>query len=384
MMGKVLSIAVAAAFVTVLSFSSLSCGGNDDSEIRIGAILPLAGQVAFYGTESRDGGLLAIEEINARGGLLGKKVVFLSEDDEGRPEMTINAFTRLTTRERVSMIMGSSTSGATMAITDRAQSAGVLVISPSATSFDVTQAGDFIFRACFIDPFQGVVGADFAFGDLGARRAAVLFDMGADYNRGLAEAFRDRFVELGGEIVAWEAYQTLDVDFNAQVTRIRASAPDMVFLPNYYNDVALQAVQLRGQGVTVPLLGGDGWDGLVDNAGDEVVGGFWSSAFASDTTEPRGAAFVQAFQARFGRTASQFAALGYDSIMLIAGAIESAGSTDAALVRDAMARTDGYFVTGHIRFDANRNPIKSATILEIVGTDGRLANVYRTTVNPSY
>jgi len=376
------------AIVACAASLTLSCRAEDDGSFRIGAIFPLTGPQAFFGTESRDGGLLAVERINAEGGILGRQLALLSEDDENNPALTVSAFTRLTTRERVSMIFGSSTSGATMAITDRAQAAGVLVMTPSATNINVTRAGNFIFRACFIDPFQGIVGADFAFYDLGVRRAAVLFDVGADYNTGLAEAFRDRFVELGGQIVAWESYMTGDVDFAAQVTRIRATDPELVFLPNFLNDVALQSIQLRDQGVDAILLGGDGWDGLVglmgvDGAGDEIVGGFWSAAFASDTTDPRGVAFVQAFESRFNRPASQFAALGYDSIMLIAAAIRNAGTFEVTAVRDALANIDDYFITGRIRFDEDRNPIKGAAILEIARMpDGRLANVYRTMVNP--
>jgi len=383
-MKKLVLLVLAAA----IAFSAVSCQQDDGTTFRIGAIFPLTGPQAFFGTESRDGGLLAVERINARGGLLGRQIVLLSEDDENNPALTVNAFTRLTTRERVNMVFGSSTSGATMAITDRAQRAGVLVMTPSATNINVTRAGDFIFRACFLDPFQGVVGADFAFYDLGIRRAAVLFDVGADYNTGLAEAFRDRFVALGGEVVSWQSYMTGDVDFSAQVSSIALTNPELVFLPNFLNDVALQAIQLRDQGVDAILLGGDGWDGVVGlmdagGAGDEIVGSFWSSAFASDTTEPRGVAFVQAFENRFNRPASQFAALGYDSIMLLAAAIRHAESFEAAAVRDALMEIDEYFVTGRIRFDEDRNPIKGAAILEVVRLpDGRLANVYRTMVNP--
>ena len=379
---------VLAALAAAVAFAALSCEQDDGTTFRIGAIFPLTGPQAFFGTESRDGGLLAVERINADGGLLGRQIVLLSEDDENRPELTISAFTRLTTRERVNMIFGSSTTGATLAITDRAQAAGVLVMTPSASNVAITQAGDFIFRACFIDPFQGVVMADFAFYDLELRRAAVLFDVGADYNRGLAEAFRDRFVYLGGEVVSWQSYMTLDVDFSAQVSSIAAANPDMVFLPNFLNDVALQAMQLRDQGVDAVLLGGDGWDGVVGlmdagGAGDEIIGSFWSAGFAADTTEPRGVAFVREFESRFNRPASQFAALGYDSIMLLAAAIRRAESFEAVAVRDALMEIDDYFVTGRIRFDENRNPIKPAAILEIARLpDGRLANVYRTSVIP--
>ncbi|MDR2111147.1 MAG: ABC transporter substrate-binding protein [Spirochaetaceae bacterium] len=365
--------------------ASLAFAGGEQAAsdtVTIGAVFPLSGSVAFYGTESRNGALLAIEEINAAGGLLGKKLTLLSEDDEGNAEKSVNAFTKLATRDKVSFILGSSTSGATMAMTSLAQQSKVILISPSATKTEVTKAGDYIFRTCFIDPFQGVVGADFAYNTLGSRRAAILYDAGADYNTGLAEAFRNQFKAVGGQVAADEAYQSGDVDFNAQVTRIKAANPDIVYLPNYYNDVALQAKQLRAQGVDCALLGGDGWDGLVDNAGDEVLNGFWSAGFAADTTDPRGQAFVKAYEAKFNSTASQFAALGYDTMMLVADGIKAAGSFDTAAVKAAMAKINGPYVTGNIRFDENRDPIKGAAILEIVRQDGKLANAYKTTVNP--
>jgi branched-chain amino acid transport system substrate-binding protein len=198
----------------------------------------------------------------------------------------------------------------------------------------------------------------------------------------LAESFRKQFQVVGGQIVADEAYQSGDVDFNAQATRIRAANPDVVYLPNYYNDVALQAKQLRQQGINCALVGGDGWDGLIDNAGEEVLNGYWSSGFAADTTDPKGQTFVRAYAAKFNKTASQFAALGYDTMMLVADGIKSAGSFDTTAVKGAMARLSGAYVTGNIRFDANRDPIKGAAILEIVSSGGKLANAYKTTVNP--
>jgi branched-chain amino acid transport system substrate-binding protein len=366
----------------LLTFAFLGCDGKTNDTVPIGATFPLSGPVAFYGTESRDGAQLAIDEINAAGGLLGKKLSLLAEDDEGDAAKTLNAFTKLTTRDKVSFVLGSSTSGATMAMTQQAQQNKVIIVSPSATNVDVTKAGDYVFRACFIDPFQGIVGADFAFDTLGARRAAVLYDAGADYNTGLADEFKKEFRAIGGEVVADEAYQTGEVDFNAQVTRIKAANPDVVYLPNYYSDVSLQAKQLRAQGITVALVGGDGWDGLTDNAGDEMLNGYWSSGFAADTTDAKGAAFVKAYQGKFNRPASQFAALGYDAMMLVIDGIKAAGTFDTAVVKDAIAKISGPYVTGNIRFDADRNPIKGAAILEIVKRDGKLANSYTTTVNP--
>ncbi|MCL2834360.1 MAG: ABC transporter substrate-binding protein [Treponema sp.] len=378
-MKKFVFILAALFLTTAFVFAGSS---QDTNTVSIGAIFPLSGGVAYYGNESRDGALLAMEQINAAGGLLGKKLALLSEDDEGNAEKCVNAFTKLTTRDKVGIVLGSSTSGPTTAASSLAQASKVVLISPSATAMDVTKAGDFIFRACFIDPFQGVVGADFAYDTLNARRAAVLYDAGADYNTGLADAFKTQFKALGGQLVADEAYQTNDVDFNAQITRIRAANPDVVYLPNYYNDVTLQAKQLRAQGINCALVGGDGWDSLIDNAGDEVLNGFWSSGFAADTTDPKGVAFVQAYQARFNRPASQFAALGYDTMMLVIDSIKAANSFDPSAVKTAMAKINGSYVTGNIRFDSDRNPIKGAAILEIVKKDGKLANVYKATVNP--
>jgi branched-chain amino acid transport system substrate-binding protein len=378
-MKKTIFSLLAVCCAATLAFAA---GGKDADTVSIGAVFPLSGSVAFYGTESRDGILLAIDEINASGGLLGKKLALIAEDDEGNAEKSVNAFTKLTSRDKVSYVLGSSTSGATQAMTSLAQQGKVILISPSATNTAVTRTGDYIFRACFIDPFQGVVGADFAYDTLRNRRAAILYDAGADYNTGVADSFRKQFAARGGQIVADEAYQTGDVDFNAQVTRIKAANPDIVYLPNYYNDVALQAKQLRQQGITCALVGGDGWDGLIDNAGEEVLNSFWSSGFASDTTDPKGQTFVKAFSAKFNKTASQFAALGYDTMMLVADGIKAAGTFDTAAVKTAMAKISGPYVTGNIRFDANRDPIKGAAILEIVSRSGKLTNAYKTTVNP--
>jgi len=378
-MKKIAVLLVAMVGVASMAFAG---GAKDTDTVSIGAIFPLSGGVAYYGNESRDGALLAIEQLNASGGLLGKKLALISEDDEGNAEKTVNAFTKLTSRDKVTFIIGSSTSGPTQAISTLAQRNKVVLVSPSATNIDVTKAGDYVFRACFIDPFQGVVGADFAYETLKSRRAAVLYDAGADYNTGLADAFKGQFKALGGQVVADEAYQTNDVDFNAQITRIKAANPDVVYLPNYYNDVSLQAKQLRDQGVRCALVGGDGWDSLIDNAGDEVLNGFWSSGFASDTTDPTGVAFVKAFESKFNRPASQFAALGYDAMMLVIDGVKAAGTFDTAAVKDAIAKLSGTYVTGNIRFDSNRDPIKGAAILEIVRKDGKLANAYKTTVNP--
>ena len=359
----------------------LSCG---DAAVVVGAVFPLSGGTASYGRDSWDGVQLAADGLNAAGGILGKRLVLIAEDDGNDPEKAVNAFIKLTGQDKASFVLGFSTSSATKAVAALAQRTRVVLISPSATDSEVTKAGDFIFRACFINPFQGVAGADFAYDILGSLRAAILFDAWTDYNSGLADAFLLRFTQRGGVIVADEVYQTGAEDFNAQAARIKDAEPDVVYLPNYYNDAARQAKQLRAWGVTCALVGGDGWDTLVgiENLGDEVLRGFWSSGFAVDTLDPLGAAFVKAFQARFGRPASLSAALGYDAMLLLADGIRAAGSFDPPAVKDALAGLKGSYVTGGIRFDGNRNPIKSAAILEIVKKDGRFVNAYKTTVTP--
>jgi branched-chain amino acid transport system substrate-binding protein len=370
-------ICAALFFVLMLSPPWLK---GDEEQIAIGVVLPLSGSVAYYGNESLDGARLAIEEINASGGVLGKKLFLIAMDDAGDAERALNVLIRLA-RDNVSFVMGSSTSSVTRAMAVQAQRRGIVLITPSATQHELTLTGDYIFRSCFTDPLQGTAGAEFAYKVLNSRRAALLYDAGLDYNTDLAASFRERFLSLGGTIAADETYLSGDVDFNVQIAHIRAVRPDVVYLPNFYNDVALQAQQLRARGVNCVLVGGDGWDGLVEEAGDEVVNAYWTSGFAADTTDPRGRAFAGAFEAQFKRSASQFAALGYDAIMLLADGMRAAGTFDPAAVKDAMAKIDGPYATGTIRFDENRNPVKDVTILQIVKKNGRLVNVYKIMVS---
>jgi branched-chain amino acid transport system substrate-binding protein len=358
-------------------------GGKDADTITIGGIFPLSGSVAVYGVEARNGIELAIEEINAAGGINGKKVALISEDDTGNPEITVNAYRKLTAQDKVNIVIGSLTSGCTTAISSLAQAQKVVLVAPAATAEAVTDAGDFIFRACFIDPFQGTVGGAFAANELRARRAAVLYDNGNDYSVGLKDNFESAFRKAGGEIVASESYITNDVDFNAQLTKIKTANPDVVYLPDYYSTVSLIAKQLRAQGINTPIVGADGWDGLTENAGDEVLNGFYSNHYAADSTDPKVQNFVKAYQAKYGSVPVSFAALGYDSMYLIRDAIVKAGSTDSTAVKNALAQTKGSYLTGNLSFDAKRNPVKSAVIVELVkGPDGKLVTVYKTTVNP--
>lgn len=371
--------------ILCLSISFVFAGGSAENEssdiIKIGAIGPYTGAVAVYGIEARNGIELAVKEINANGGIMGKQVELIAEDDEGSPEKTVNVYKKLTIKDNVDIIVGSLTSGCTAAITTLAQAQKVLLFAPAATTTNITDAGDFIFRACFIDPFQGTVGGKFAAENLGKKKAAVLYDVQNDYSVGLYENFKKAFESTGGTVVA-ESYASGDKDFNAQITKIKNENPDVVFLPDYYQTVALVAKQLRAQGITVPAIGGDGWGGIVDHAGDEILNGYYADHYAADSTDERVVKFVSAYNEMFDTTPVSFAALAYDCVYMLKDAIEAAGTTDSTAVKDALAATDGNYVTGHFTFDENHNPVKSAVMMQIVKKDGNLTPVYNTTVNP--
>lgn len=369
--------------IAAMLMSLAGCSKKESNTIKVGGIAPLSGAVAVYGVECKNGIDLAIEEINAAGGIDGKALEFVCEDDEGSPDKTVNAFKKLVAKDGVKFVIGSLTSGCTQAVTTLSQASKVLQIAPAATAPAITDAGNYVFRACFIDPFQGTVGGKFAYNNIGTRKAAVLYDAGNDYSVGLCENFIASFKSLGGEVVAAESYATGDKDFNAQLTKIKNANPDVVYLPDYYGTVALIAKQLRAQGIMSPLVGGDGWDGLTGNAGEEVLNGFYSNHYADDSTEPAVQNFVSAFKAKFGKAPNSFAALGYDSVYMLRDAIVKAGTTDVAKVRDALEATDGDYVTGHLTFDEKRNPVKSAVMIELVtGADGSITTAYKTTVNP--
>ncbi len=373
---------VALAVVSVLVFSG--CGGKESDTIKIGGIFPLSGKVAVYGIECRQGIDLAVEEINAAGGINGKMIELIAEDDEGKEEKSVNAYKKLTTKDRVDIIIGSLTSGCTNAIASLAQSQKKLVIAPAATAPAITENGDYVFRACFIDPFQGTVGGRFVVENLGLKKAAVLYDIANDYSVGLYENFKAAVEAGGGEIVDAESYSTDDKDFYAQLTKIKNANPEVVYLPDYYATVALIVKQLRAQGISTPIVGADGWDGITSNAGDEVLNGYYSNHYAADSDSPRVVEFVKAYEAKFNSQPASFAALGYDSMYMLKDALLRASDyTDVASVRDALKATDGDYVTGHLTFDESRNPIKSAVMVQIVKDDaGNLTSVYADTINP--
>ncbi|MCX7025387.1 MAG: ABC transporter substrate-binding protein [Spirochaetes bacterium] len=357
---------------------AVSCGQS--KELILGGVGPVTGEAATFGDSTKKGFLLAVEEWNAKGGVLGKTIKTSFADDKGDPAEGATVYTKLIQQDKVVAIIGTVMSKVTLAGAPIAQAAKIPMISPTSTNEKVTLVGDYIFRACFIDPFQGTVGAKFAFEDLKAKKAAAIFDLGNDYTKGLSESFKKAFEALGGTVVAFEGHPSGATDFKAQLTKILEGKPEVLYISDYYNDVALIAKQARELGYKGPLLGGDGWDSpdLVKLGGEAVENGFFTNHYAPDATTPEVLTFVKNYKAKNNATPDALAALAYDATYLMLTAIKNAKSTDGAKIRDALAAIDLVCVSGRVKFDANRNPIKSAAIIEIKG--GK--QVYRTTVNP--
>ena len=313
---------------------------------------------------------MALEEINARGGALGRPIELLSEDDRSITEEARTAAQKLLQRDQVVALLGEIASSRSLAAAPEAQRSRVPMISPGSTNPKVTEVGDYIFRACFIDPFQGTVMARFAVEELKVKKVAILFDFKQDYSVGLADFFRKKFTELGGEIVADERYTSGDIEFRAQLTTIRAAKPDAIFVPGYYTELGLIAKQARELGIEVPLLGGDGWDSdkTLEIGGSAVEGYYFSTHYAADSDSPKVQDFVKRYTQKYSQTPDAMAALGYDTVGILADALTRAGDTSGAKLRDAIAATQNYEgVTGRITIDPSRNARKDAVVLKIEG-----------------
>jgi len=351
--------------------ATAACGGEktpDEQGIKIGFYGALTGPTATFALSGRNGVSLAVEQINGSGGVLGKSLVLLSEDDRGEASEAASAVSKLITRDHVVALIGEQASSRTLAAAPIAQSYRVPMISPTSTNVEVTKKGDYIFRACFIDAYQGRAVAEFARRDRKARTAAILIDAKSDYSVGLAEAFRRSFEALGGRITSELKYSEGDSDFSAQLTAIRPEQPDVLFVPGYYTDAGLIARQARSLGLTTTLLGADGWDSpkLVEIGGDAIEGSFFANHYSVDDPAPAVRRFVDAYKKRYGAEPDSIAAASYDSTRLLADAIVRAGSTEGARVREALASTRDFAgVTGTITMDADRNPVKPAVILRV-------------------
>ncbi len=349
-----------------LFFLSLAVFAQDT--IKVGEFASLTGGTASFGQASHKGTLLAIEELNAAGGVLGKKLQLITEDDQSQAGQPATIVQKLIAQDKVVAILGEVASSKSLEAAPICQQNKIPMISPASTNPKVTETGDYIFRVCFIDPFQGTVMAKFALSK-GWKRVALLTDVKQDYSIGLAEFFVKYFTTHGGEIVKEQKFSSGDKDFKPQLTSLKAAKPDAIFIPGYYGEVALIGKQAVLLGIKAPLLGGDGWIGesLLKVAGKSLDGSYVSTHFFDQDPNPVVQTFVQKYRARYpGETPDDMAALGYDSAMILAAAMQRAGTTDSAALRDAIAATKNHAgITGSITLDEKRNASKSAVILTI-------------------
>jgi len=345
-----------------------SCNKKQETGIPIGQFTSLTGAQATFGQSNDRGVQLAVEEINAADGVLGQPLHIITKDNQSKPGETSTVVRELITRNKVVALIGEVASGRSLEAAPIAQRSGIPMISPASTNEKVTEVGDHIFRVCFIDPFQGTVCAKFARKKLGSTKAAILTDVSKDYSMGLTKSFREEFTKQGGVISGEQSYSGGDKDFNAQLTAIKADNPQVIFLPAYYTEAPLIIRQARQLGITVPFVGGDGWDSpeLIEVGGSSVEGSYFSNHFSEQSKDPRVVAFVDACRKKYKVDPDAMVALGYDSVYLLADAMKRAGTTDPAKVTAALAATKDFpGVTGNITLDAHRNPTKPAVMLQV-------------------
>jgi branched-chain amino acid transport system substrate-binding protein len=356
------------AVVVILATMVAACKPAPKA-LKVAILAPLSGDVATFGASTRDGALLAIEEWNAKGGVLGRKIEAVVEDSQCEAEPAASAANKVISQDQVKFIIGEVCSKASIPVSEIATANKVLQISPTSTNPKVTidEAGNAkptVFRACFIDPFQGTVAATFALKELNAKTAAVLLDQGNDYVRGLAEFFRDAFEKGGGKVVVWETYTAGDTDFTAILTKVKDANPDVLYLPDYYSTVNVIAAQANQMGIKAVKMGGDGWDSpQLDKAA--TAGGYFTNHYSSEDTRPVVQEFVKKYQAKYGSVPDALAALAYDAANILFMAIQQAGTDDPVKVAQTMEKGTFSVVSGDITFDAQHNPKKCAVILEV-------------------
>ncbi|HEY3499994.1 MAG TPA: ABC transporter substrate-binding protein [Polyangiaceae bacterium] len=351
------------------------------SEFSIGHFASMTGNTAHFGQDTDKAVRLAVDEVNAAGGVLGKPVRVTTLDDRGDSAEAANAVTRLIDVTRVQAVIGEVSSSLSLAGGRVAQRRKIPMVSPSSTNPKVTEVGDYIFRVCFLDPFQGKVMALFTRNTLKFDKVAILKDVKNDYSIGLADAFKAAFTAAGGKIVVEQSYSAGDTDFSAQVTAIKAENPQALYVPGYYAEVGTIARTAQRLGLKVPLLGGDGWDApdLFKIGGDALEGSYFSNHFAPDAATPKAQKFVADFTKKYGQPPTGLGALGYDAAVVLFDAVKRAGKIDSVAIRDALAQTKSFeAVTGTITIDSGRNAEKSAVVIKITGGQGK----YETTVQP--
>jgi len=357
-----------ASIVIASLLSACQTQGSSGDKVRIGVFMSTTGTTANFGISSVNGIKMAADEINAAGGINGKPVELLVQDDRSDASEAATIVTKFVTQDQVHAVIGEVASSRSIAAAPIAQNAKIPMLTPSSTNPEVTKKGDFIFRSCFIDPYQGAAIAQFAAKTLGAKTAAIMVDRKNDYSTGLEKVITQIFARMGGKIVATQSYQEGDQDFNAQLTSLKGSNPEVIFVPGYYNDVGLIAKQARDKGITVPLIGGDGWDSeqLYKIGGTALNGSYFTNHYSPFDTEPRVVKFVNDYKSRYNSTPDALAATAYDAANIMFDAIKRSKSLGGQDIRDALAATNAFpGVTGTVTFNQQRDAVKPIVMIEI-------------------
>lgn len=386
---KVVSIVMTVLFVGTLAGcggAGTSTGGSDG--IKIGVVYELTGGTATFGNAAANGAKLAAKEINAKGGVLGKQIQLVVADNKSEPSESSNAMTKVITQDKVIAVTGFTTSSNAMAAASVAEANKIPFVTAAATNPKVTvdektgKVNENTFRVCFIDPFQGTVGANFVLNDLKLKNAAIMVDNSSDYSKGLASFFKDNFTKNGGAIIGEEAYLQKDQDFKTLLVKIKSLNPQVIYVPGYYEEVAKIVKQARELGITVPFVGGDGWDSpkLVEIGTPAALNNtFFTNHYSVEDTSPASKAFVEAYKQEYGQIPDAMAVLGYDAMYVMVDAIKRANSAEPAKIREALAATKDFpAVTGKTSINESHDAVKAAVILEM--KDGK--QVYRSTVKP--
>jgi branched-chain amino acid transport system substrate-binding protein len=385
-----ISVKLVSAMVVLMLVVGLiaGCGGSDSKDIKIGVVYELTGNTASFGTAAANGAKMAFKEINAKGGVLGKQIQIVVADNKGEPSESANAMTKVMTQDKVIAVTGFTTSsngiaGSTVAEANKIPFVAAATTNPKVTIDEKTgKVKDYTFRVCFIDPFQGTVGANFALNTLKVKNVAVMVDNSSDYSKGLAKFFKEAFTKGGGTIVIEEAYLQKDQDFKTILTKIKGTNPQMIYVPGYYEEVGKIIKQARELGITVPFVGGDGWDSpkLTEIGSPAALNGsYFTNHYSVEDTSPASKAFVDAYKKEYGQVPDAMAVLGYDAAYVLVDAIKRANSAEPAKIREALAATKGFKgVTGETNLNENHDAVKSAVIIEM--KDGK--QVYKETVKP--
>lgn len=345
---------------------------NSAHEIVIGQFGSFTGAEATFGQSTDKGIKLALEAVNAAGGVKGKKIRMITNDNQGKPDEAAAVTKKLITQDNVVAILGEVASTRSLAAAPIAQHFKIPMITPSSTNPKVTEVGDYIFRVCFIDPFQGPVMAHFAWDNLKAKKVAVLKDLKSDYSMGLSEFFEKKYKELGGVITSTQNFQTGDTDFKAQLTAIRGEKVDAIYVPAYYTEVGLIARQAKQLGIKVPLLGGDGWDSpkLFEIGGKALEGHYFSNHYSTQSPNPKTQEFIKTYKEKYNETPDSMAALGYDAAMILVEAMKRADEITPEKIRDEIAKTKDFDgATGKITLNSQRNADKEAVVVQVKGNE---------------